>query len=178
MVSKGDFALIHENQDSTFQYDQIKRSPGSFHDDKRWLQLKLVLFRHCYWHHKHHHVPCKLQCALKVVMWITRSIFFFSSIRCMLARNERKFQHVKKDNAKLEYYQIRYKSFGEKRHYTMIYYILVFVVSFWLLLRLDIYFFDFVLFTCLLMESLGSQSIYESCFFVVVFFFFLAIWTW
>ena len=35
MVSKGDFALIHENQDSTFQYDQIKRSPGSFHDDKR-----------------------------------------------------------------------------------------------------------------------------------------------
>ena len=99
--------------------------------------------------------------------------FFFSSIRCMLARNERKFQHVKKDNAKLEYYQIRYKSFGEKRHYTMIYYILVFVVSFWLLLRLDIYFFDFVLFTCLLMESLGSQSIYESCFFVVVFFFFL-----
>lgn len=76
MVSKGDFALIHENQDSTFQYDQIKRSPGSFHDDKRWLQLKLVLFRHCYWHHKHHHVPCKLQCALKVVMWITRSIFF------------------------------------------------------------------------------------------------------
>lgn len=139
MVSKGDFALIHENQDSTFQYDQIKRSPGSFHDDKRWLHLKLVLFRHCYWHHKHRHVHCKLPCALKVVIWITRSIFF-SSIRCMLAWNERKFQHVKEDNAKLEYYQSRYKSFGEKRHYTMIYNILVFVVSFWLLLRLDIYF--------------------------------------
>ena len=88
----------------------------------------------------------------------------------MLARNERKFQHVKKDNAKLEYYQIRYRSFGEKRHYIMIYYILVFVVSFWLLLRLDFFFFfDFVLFTCLLMESLGSQSIYESLV-VVVFF--------
>ena len=99
-------------------------------------------------------------------MWITRSIFF-SSIRCVLARNERKFQHVKKGNAKLEYYQIRYRSFGEKRHYTMIYYILVFVVSFWLLLWLDFFFFfDFVLFTCLLMGSLGSQSIYESfCFF-------------
>ena len=159
MVSKGDFALIHENQDSTFQYDQIKRSPGSFHDDKRWLQLKLVLFRHCYWHHKHHHVPCKLQCALKVVMWITRSIFF-SSIRCVLARNERKFQHVKKGNAKLEYYQIRYRSFGEKRHYTMIYYILVFVVSFWLLLRLDVFFFlAFGFCTSLLKGFLGCQGI-------------------
>ena len=76
MVSKGDFALIHENQDSAFQYDQIKRSPGSIHDDKRWLQLKLVLFRHCCWHHKYHHVLCKLQCALKVVILVTRSIFF------------------------------------------------------------------------------------------------------
>lgn len=35
MVSKGDLALIHKNQYNTFQYDQIKKSPGSMHDDKR-----------------------------------------------------------------------------------------------------------------------------------------------
>lgn len=135
MVSKGDFALIHENQDSAFQYDQIKRSPGSIHDDKRWLQLKLVLFRHCCWHHKYHHVLCKLQCALKVVILITRSIFF-QSIRCTLwdrlAWHKRKLQHAQKNNVKLQYYQISYKRFGEMRHYTMVCYILIFVISSWL----------------------------------------------
>ena len=96
MVSKGDFALIHENQDSTFQYDQIKRSPGSFHDDKRWLHLKLVLFRHCYWHHKHRHVHCKLPCALKVVIWITRSFFFFLLLDACLLEMKGNFNMSKR----------------------------------------------------------------------------------
>lgn len=140
MVSKGDFALIHENQDSTFQYDQIKKRSGSTHNDTRWLWLKLVLFRCCYWHHKYHHVLCKLQCALKVAIGITRSIFL--PIRCLpwdrLAWNKRKFQHAKKKNVNLGHYQIKCVSLGEMSHYIKTY-TFVFEILFWLFLKLDIY---------------------------------------
>lgn len=108
MVSEGDFVLIHENQNSTLQNDQIIKSPGSIHDDETWLWLELVLFRYCYWHHKYHHVLCKLHCALKVAIWITRSFFFLPLLhRCYgrdLLEIWENFKMPKGKNAILECY--------------------------------------------------------------------------